>query len=80
MDAVLSDFAYFRGTAADAVVPVALHRAWDRLDPFAFVRWSSEIRQDLFWWFGRKRLELVISLEQVSFQLDLWSNSSDVGW
>ena len=57
-----------------------LHRAWDRLDPDAFVRWSSEIRQDLFWWFDRKRLELVISLEQVSSQLDLWSNSSDVGW
>ena len=58
----------------------ALHRAWDRLDPDAFVRWSSEIRQDLFWWFDRKRLKLVISLEQVSSQLDLWSNSSDVGW
>ena len=58
----------------------ALHRAWDRLDPVAFVRWSSAIRQNLFWWFDRKRLELVISLEQVSFQLDLWSNSSDVGW
>ena len=40
----------------------ALHRAWDRLDPVAFVRWSLEIRQDLFWWFDRKRLELVISL------------------
>ena len=52
----------------------ALHRAWDRLDPDAFVRWSSEIRQDLFWWFDRKRLE------QVSSQLDLWSNSSDVSW
>ena len=58
----------------------ALHRAWDRLDPDAFVWWSSEIRQDLLWWFDRKRLELVILLEQVSSQLDLWSNSSDVGW
>ena len=37
------------------------------------MRWSSEIRQDLFWWFDRKRLELVISLEQVSSQLDLGS-------
>ena len=25
-----------------------LHRAWDRLDPEAFVRWSSEIRQVFF--------------------------------
>ena len=50
-----------------------LHRAWDRLDPDAFVRWSLEIRQDLFWWFDRKRLELVVSLEQVSSQLDLGS-------
>ena len=57
----------------------ALHRAWDRLDPEAFVRWSSEIRQDFFW-LDRERLELVISLEQVSPQLDLWSDFSDVGW
>ena len=58
----------------------ALHRAWDRLDPETFVRWSSEIRQVFFWWLDRERLELVISLEQVSPQLDLWSDSSDVGW
>ena len=31
------------GAAADAVVPVALHRAWVRLDSEALVRWSSEI-------------------------------------
>ena len=58
----------------------ALHQAWDRLDPEAFVRWSSEICQDLFWWLDREWLELVISLEQVSPQLDLWSDSSYVGW
>ena len=46
-DAVLSDSAHSGGTAADAVVPVALHRPWVRLDSEALVRWSSEIQQDL---------------------------------
>ena len=58
----------------------ALHRAWDRLNPEALVRWSTEIRQDLLWWLDREQLELGISLEQVSPQLDLWSDASDVGW
>ena len=49
-DAVLSDSAHSVGTAADAVVLVALHRPWVRLDSEALVQWSSEIRQDLFWW------------------------------
>ena len=52
----------------------ALHRSWGRLDPEALVRWSPEIRQDLLWWLDRERLE------QVSPQLDLWSDASDVGW
>ena len=58
----------------------ALHRAWDRVDPEALVRWSPEIYQDLLWWLDRERLERGISLEQVSPQLDLWSDASDVGW
>ena len=58
----------------------ALHRAWVRLDSEALVRRSSEIRQDLFWWLDHERLELVCSLGRVSPQLDLWSDSSDVGW
>ena len=58
-DAVLSDSGHSGGMAADAVVPVALHRPWVRLDSEALVRWSSEIRQDLFWWWGHERLELV---------------------
>ena len=58
----------------------ALHRAWDRLDTEALVRWSPAIRQNLLWWLDRERLELGISLEQVSLQLDLWSDTSDVGW
>ena len=68
------------GAAADAVVPVALHRPWVRLDSEALVRWSSEIRQDFLWWWAHERLELVSSLGWVSPQCDLWSNSSDVGW
>ena len=79
-DAVLSDSAHSGGTAAMRSFQFALHRAWDRLDPEAFVWWSSEIRQDIFWWLDRERRELVILLERVSSQLDLWSNSSDVGW
>ena len=43
-DAVLSDTAHSGVTAADAVVPVALHRPWIRLDSEALGRWSSEIR------------------------------------
>ena len=79
-DAVLSDSAHSGGAAADAVVPVALHRPWVRLDSEALVRWSSEIRQDFFWWWAHERLELVSSLGRVSPQFDLWSDSSDVGW
>ena len=45
--------------AADAVVPVALNRSWVRLDSEALVRWSSEIQQDLIWWWTHERLELV---------------------
>ena len=52
-------------TAAAAVVPVALHRPWVYLDSEALVRWSSEIRQDLFWWWAHERLELVSSLGRV---------------
>ena len=68
-DAVLSDSAHSGGTAADAVVPVVLHRSWVRLDSEALVRWSSEIRQGLFWWWAHKRFELVCSLGRVSPQL-----------
>ena len=57
-----------------------LHRHWDRRDADALVRWSPEIQQDLLWWLDRERLELGVSLVQVSPQLDLWSDASDVGW
>ena len=78
--AVLSDSAHSGGSTADAVIPVAPPRAWVRLDSEALVRWSLEIRQDLFWWWAHERLELVSSLGRVSPQFALWSDSSDVGW
>ena len=68
-DAVLSDSAHSGVTAADPVVPVALHRPWVHLDSEALVRWSSEIRQDLFWWWAHAGLELVSLLGRVSPQL-----------
>ena len=33
------------------------------------MRWSSEIRQDLFWWWAHEQFELVNSFGQVSTQL-----------
>ena len=79
-DAVLSDSAHSGGAAADEVVPVALHRSWVSLDSEAFVQWSSEIQQDLIWWWAHERLELVISLGRGFSPVDLWSDSSYVGW
>ena len=68
-DAVLFDSAHSGVTAVAAVVPVALHRPWVHLDSEALVRWSSEIREDLFWWWAHEQLELVNSLGRVSPQL-----------
>ena len=79
-DAVLSDSAHSGGAAADAVVPVALHRSWVRLDSEALVRWSLEIQQDLIWWWAHEQLELVSSLGRSFSPVDLWSDSSYVGW
>ena len=59
---------------------LALRRQWDHVDQSILVEWSQEIRQDLDWWLDHNRLELGISLEQVSPQLELWSDASDVGW
>ena len=79
-DAVRSDSAHSGGAAADAVVPVALHRSWVRLGSKALVRWSSEIQQDLIWWWALERLELVSLLGRGFSPDDLWSDSSYVGW
>ena len=57
-----------------------LQRSWDRCAQSLVVRWTPEVRQDLEWWLVRSRLEEGISLAQVSPQLDLWSDASDVGW
>ena len=59
---------------------LALRSQWDHVDQSQLVEWSPVIRQDLSWWLDRDRLELSISLEQVSPQLELWSDASDVGW
>ena len=59
---------------------LALQRQWDHVDQSQIVEWSQEIRQDLDWWLDRDRLELGISLEQVSPQLELWSDASGLGW
>ena len=58
---------------------LALRRQWDYADQSQLVEWSPVIRQDLSLWLDRDRLELGISLEQVSPQLKLWSDASDVG-
>ena len=79
-DAVLSGSAHSGGAAADAIIPVALHRSWVRLDSEALVRWSSEICQDLFWWWAHERLELVSSLGRGFSPVALWSDNSYVGW
>ena len=57
-----------------------LRRSWDQADQTILVRWTPEIREDLEWWLDRARLELGISLDQVSPQQELWFDASDVGW
>ena len=59
---------------------LALRRQWDHVDQSQMVEWSQEVHRDLSWWLDHDRLKLGISLEQVSPQLELWSDASDVGW
>ena len=56
---------------------LTLRRQWDRIDQSQLVEWSPVIQDILSWW--RDRLVLRVSLEQVSPQLELWSDASDVG-
>ena len=58
---------------------LVLRRHWDHVDQSILVEWSQEVRQDLDWWLDRARLECGVSLEQVSPQLELWSDASDGG-
>ena len=57
-----------------------LRQSWDQVDQTVLVSWTPDIRWDLEWWLDRERLELGVALDQVSPQLDLWSDASDVGW
>ena len=59
---------------------LALRRQWDQVDQSQLVEWSPVIQSDLSWWLDCDRLVLGVSLEQVSLQLELWSDASDVGW
>ena len=59
---------------------MVLRRAGDHCNQLALVSWTPEIRLDLEWWLTRSRLEEGTFLAQVSPQLDLWSDASDVGW
>ena len=59
---------------------LTLRRQWDQIDESQLVEWSPVIQDVLSWWRDRDRLVLGVSLEQVSPQLELWSNASDVGW
>ena len=59
---------------------LALRRQWDQVDQARLVEWSPVIHDDLSWWLDHDRLVLGVSLEQVSPQLELWSDASDVGW
>ena len=58
---------------------LALRSQWNQVDQSQLVEWSPVIHQDLSGWLDRDRLVLGISLEQVSPQLKLWSDASDVG-
>ena len=59
---------------------LTLRRQWDQIDQSQLVEWSPIFQDDLSWWLDRDRLVLGVSLEQVSPQLELWSDASDVGW
>ena len=59
---------------------LALRSQWNQVDQSQLVEWSPVIHQDLSGWLDCDRLVLGISLEQVSPQLELWSDASDVGW
>ena len=59
---------------------ICLHRSWDRRDLSAPVSASKECLRDLQWWLHLPCLSLGVSLCQGSPDLDLWSDTSDVGW
>ena len=75
--AVLDDPARARRSSSHEISPACSAEAVGlHVDQSKIVEWSQEIRQDLDWCLDRDRLELGISLEQVSPQLELWSDAS----
>ena len=63
-----------------AVAPAVSPLAWDRVDQSTRIPWSQDCLRDLRWWLHLPRLSQGVSLLQVSPDLDLWSDASDVGW
>ena len=59
---------------------LCLHRSWDHVDQSTQIPWSQDCLMDLRWWLHVPRLSLGVSLQQVSPDLDFWSDASDVGW
>ena len=57
-----------------------LNRSWDFSDHSLLIRWNTDAQEDLEWWLDQSLLEAGISLHQISPQLELWSDASDVGW
>ena len=57
-----------------------LNRSWDFSDQSLLIRWDAASQADLQWWLDLPLLESGISLSQISPQLELWSDASDVGW
>ena len=57
-----------------------LNRSWDFSDQSLLIRWNTDAQVDLQWWLDQSLLESGISLNQISPQLELWSDASDVGW
>ena len=54
---------------------LTLRRQWDQIDQSQLIKWSPVIQDDLSWWRDRDHLVLGVSLEQVSPQLELWSDA-----
>ena len=62
------------------LLQLCLHWSWDQMDQSIRIPWSQDCLRDLKWWLQLPRLEAGMSLQQVSPDLDFWSDTSDVGW
>ena len=61
-------------------IQLCLHRSWDREDQSIRIPWSQDCLRDLRWWLHLPRLQFGVSLQQISPDLDFWSDALDVGW